>query len=184
MLYKISGRHSSVVLSVPTILRPRVRIPSSPSMLFFNLYRWNCIWNEKRTKINKKRPGLAHIWKRLVTGYTDSRLFNLIVVISDDDLEALGERLMCTMGRGQHVRRRDQRPPAEGLRPDPGPDQSHLEGDWMRSNRLTSNHSGVGEVGSSAWPQSGGWNRLLNGSFPASFFFSSFQYSWSGVKVH
>ena len=60
MLYKISGHHSSVVLSVPTILRPRVRIPSTPSMLFFNLYRWNCIWNEKRTKINKKRPGLAH----------------------------------------------------------------------------------------------------------------------------
>ena len=25
---------------------------------FFNLYYWNC--NEKRTKINKKRPGLAH----------------------------------------------------------------------------------------------------------------------------
>ena len=32
---------------------------------FFNLY-WNC--NEKRTKINKKRPGLAHL-KKLVLLY-------------------------------------------------------------------------------------------------------------------
>ena len=31
-----------------------------PSTLFFNLYYWNC--NEKRTKINKKRPGLAHFF--------------------------------------------------------------------------------------------------------------------------
>ena len=50
------GRHSSMVLSAPTILRPRVRISSSPSMLFFNLY-WNCI--EKRTKINKKEAGIG-----------------------------------------------------------------------------------------------------------------------------
>ena len=28
------GRHSSVVSSAPTILRPRVQIPSTPSMLF------------------------------------------------------------------------------------------------------------------------------------------------------
>ena len=48
-----------LVLSLPTILRPRVRIPSTPSTLFFNLY-WNC--NEKRMKINKKRPGLAHFF--------------------------------------------------------------------------------------------------------------------------
>ena len=32
------GHHSSVVLFVPTILRPRVRIPITPSTLFFNLY--------------------------------------------------------------------------------------------------------------------------------------------------
>ena len=43
---------------------PRVRIPSTPSMLFFNL-NWNC--NEKRTKINKKRPGLAHFFKKKLT---------------------------------------------------------------------------------------------------------------------
>ena len=31
---------------------------------FFNLYYWNC--NLKRTKINKKRPGLAHFLKKCV----------------------------------------------------------------------------------------------------------------------
>ena len=31
---KMGGRHSSVVSSAPTILRPRVRIPSTPSKLF------------------------------------------------------------------------------------------------------------------------------------------------------
>ena len=55
------GRHSSVVSSASTILWPRVRIPSTPSTLFFNLCYWNCI--EKMTKINKKRPGLAHLKK-------------------------------------------------------------------------------------------------------------------------
>ena len=30
----MGGRHSSMVLSAPTILRPRVQIPSTPSMLF------------------------------------------------------------------------------------------------------------------------------------------------------
>ena len=55
----LGGRHRSVVSSAPTILQPRVRIPSSPSTLFFSkLYYLNCI--EKITKINKKRPGLAH----------------------------------------------------------------------------------------------------------------------------
>ena len=33
-LKPLGGRHSSVVSSAPTILRPRVRIPSTPSMLF------------------------------------------------------------------------------------------------------------------------------------------------------
>ena len=57
------NRHSSVVSSAPSILRPQVRIPSTPSMHFFNLYR-NC--NDKRTKINKKRQGLAHFLKKRV----------------------------------------------------------------------------------------------------------------------
>ena len=33
-IYLQGGRHSSVVLSAPTILRPQVQIPSTPSMLF------------------------------------------------------------------------------------------------------------------------------------------------------
>ena len=33
-LTTVGGRHSSVVMSAPTILRLRVRIPRTPSMLF------------------------------------------------------------------------------------------------------------------------------------------------------
>ena len=51
---QVGGRHSSVVSSAPTILQPRVRIPSTPSMLFqfvlLKLYREN---NE-----NKQKRGL------------------------------------------------------------------------------------------------------------------------------
>ena len=49
--------HSSMVSSVPTILRPWVQIPSTPST-FFNLY-WNCngYWNEKRTKNQNRGQG-------------------------------------------------------------------------------------------------------------------------------
>ena len=46
--------HGSLVSSATTILWLQVRIPSTPLKLF-NLYYWSC--NEKRTKINKKRPG-------------------------------------------------------------------------------------------------------------------------------
>ena len=35
--------------------------PKHTIYTFFNLYYWNC--DEKRTKINKKRPGLAHFKK-------------------------------------------------------------------------------------------------------------------------
>ena len=52
---------SSVVLSAPTILWPRVRIPSTPSMLFSICIE---IVMRKRTKIKKKRPGLAHFLKK------------------------------------------------------------------------------------------------------------------------
>ena len=37
--------------------------PKHTIYTFFNLYYWNC--DEKRTKINKKRPGLAHFKKRM-----------------------------------------------------------------------------------------------------------------------
>ena len=33
-ILSLGGRHSSVVSSAPTILRPRVQVPSTPSMLF------------------------------------------------------------------------------------------------------------------------------------------------------
>ena len=49
--YADGGHHSSVVSSAPTILQPRVRIPSTPSMLFqfvlLKLYREN---NENKQK--------------------------------------------------------------------------------------------------------------------------------------
>ena len=54
------GRHSSVVLSAPTILRPQVRIPSTPSMLFSICIE---IVTKKDRKQNKKRLGLAHLKK-------------------------------------------------------------------------------------------------------------------------
>ena len=54
--YFLDGRHSSVVLSAPTILRPQIWIPSTPSMFFFNLHYWNCI-----KKINNKKQKEARI---------------------------------------------------------------------------------------------------------------------------
>ena len=60
----LSGfRHSSVDSSVPSILLPRVWLPSTPSMLLSFIVKFVHIlsmWCEKRTKINKKRPSLAH----------------------------------------------------------------------------------------------------------------------------
>ena len=53
------GLYSSVVSSAPTILRPGFE-SQAHHLCFFNLY-WNC--NEKRTKLNKKRPGFAHLKK-------------------------------------------------------------------------------------------------------------------------
>ena len=52
----VYGSHSSVVLSAPTILRPQIWIPSTPSMFFFNLHYWNCI-----KKINNKKQKEARI---------------------------------------------------------------------------------------------------------------------------
>ena len=62
-IFQINGRHSSVVSSAPTILRHRVWIPSTPSMVFQSVVL-NC--SEKRTKRSKKRPGLAHFFKKMV----------------------------------------------------------------------------------------------------------------------
>ena len=58
----LGGRHSSVVSSAPTILRPK-----HTGYTFFNLYYWNCI--KKITKINKKRPGLVHFFKKNISWF-------------------------------------------------------------------------------------------------------------------
>ena len=64
-----SIRHCSVVSSAPTILRPWVRIPSTPSTYAFfslNCWNWNCIcWNEKRMKINEKEAGIGRYFKNI-----------------------------------------------------------------------------------------------------------------------
>ena len=52
------SRHSSVQSSAPTIMPPRVRVPSTPSMLF-RLQYLCYICPVKRTKINKKEAGFG-----------------------------------------------------------------------------------------------------------------------------
>ena len=55
------GRHSSVVSSAPTILRPRVRIPSTPSMLFqFVIDLW-CKKDENKRKRGRDWPMFLRI---------------------------------------------------------------------------------------------------------------------------
>ena len=76
ILYALNSCHSSVVSSMSTILRPRVRFPSTPSTHFFNLY-WNC--NEKRTKINKRRLGFAHLKNNDVIAMNGEECFKSII---------------------------------------------------------------------------------------------------------
>ena len=59
MYLLLGGRHISVVSSAPTILRPRVRIPSTPSTLFSICIE---IVSRKERKQTKKRPGLARFF--------------------------------------------------------------------------------------------------------------------------
>ena len=61
---KLECRHSSVDLSEPTILLPRARFPSTPSMLFSSIVKFVLqVFVVKRTKLNKKRSGVAHLKK-------------------------------------------------------------------------------------------------------------------------
>ena len=55
----LSVHHSSVVLFAPSVLPPRVWVPSTPSTLL-SIYIWifSC---EKDKNKQKKRPGLAHL---------------------------------------------------------------------------------------------------------------------------
>ena len=70
--------NSSVDSSAPSILPPRVRVPSTPSMLFqfilFKLYICQLNSNVKRTKINKKEAGITPFLKHNAKKYPSSFL--------------------------------------------------------------------------------------------------------------
>ena len=55
-------RHGTVDSSAPSILPPRVWVPSTPSTLSSIIKL--CKVKSEKTKINKKRPGLAHFYKK------------------------------------------------------------------------------------------------------------------------
>ena len=79
------GRHSSAVLSAPTILRPWVRIPSTPSMLFqfvlLKLYREN---NEnKKQKEAGIGPFLRRKWLKICNLQVNSRCLINTVAFSE-----------------------------------------------------------------------------------------------------
>ena len=66
----MGGRHSSVVSSAPTILRPRVRFPSTPSMLLSI-----CIIkivSRKKRKNKQKEAGIGPFFKKKVLSITSS----------------------------------------------------------------------------------------------------------------
>ena len=46
--------------SAPNILPPRVRVPSTPSMLLSFIVKFVLYLSCEKNEINKKRPGLAH----------------------------------------------------------------------------------------------------------------------------
>ena len=55
--------HSSVDSSVPTILPPQVRVPSTPSTLLSFIVKLVPYLSREKNEINNKRPGLAHFLK-------------------------------------------------------------------------------------------------------------------------
>ena len=57
----IGGHHISLVLSVPTILQLRVRIPSTPSMLSSICIIVIVMRKDEKTK---KKPGLTPVFKK------------------------------------------------------------------------------------------------------------------------
>ena len=67
-------RLSLVDSSVPSILPPRGRVPSTPSTLL-SIYTGWC--HAEKTKINKKRPVLAYFFKKT----------NVIVVLLEFDFQ-------------------------------------------------------------------------------------------------
>ena len=69
------GRHSSVVSSAPTILRPLVWIPITPYTLF-SICIIEIVMRES-TKINKKGPGLGQKWSISKKQYNFYSKFNV-----------------------------------------------------------------------------------------------------------
>ena len=65
------GRHSSVDLSMPTILRPWVLIPSTTSMLY-SIRKVNC--DVKRTNVNRKRGLDSHSHLSVLPYFKDSHI--------------------------------------------------------------------------------------------------------------
>ena len=70
--YFRSGRHCFMVLPAPSILRPRVQIPSTPSTLY-SIYNVEIktapikYWNEKIMKIKSREAGIGpHLIKQLL----------------------------------------------------------------------------------------------------------------------
>ena len=54
------GRHSSVDLSVPTILLPQVRVPITPSMLLSFIAKFVLFLSCEKNENKQKQDGLAH----------------------------------------------------------------------------------------------------------------------------
>ena len=63
-IVKLGCRHSSVDLYAPTILPPRVLVPSTQSMLIF-IYSIVPYLSCEKSKNKQKRSGLAHFLKTL-----------------------------------------------------------------------------------------------------------------------
>ena len=75
----LGDRHSSVVSSAPSILRPWVWIPSMPCFFGLNCGNWNCIgcWNEKTTKINEKEAIKIPVISFIIITSVGSFVWNL-----------------------------------------------------------------------------------------------------------
>ena len=81
---KLGCRHSSPDLSVPSILLPQVRVPSTPSLLLSFKVFVLFFCHVKRTKINKKRMGLAHLKKetrRSAHSWNVTNVISFVVVV-------------------------------------------------------------------------------------------------------
>ena len=67
MIKELGGRHSSMVLSAPTILWPQVRIRSTPSILcsIFIVEIKTLSDNWDKDENNEKEAGIGPYWKMI-----------------------------------------------------------------------------------------------------------------------